>query len=114
MQVLQRQIGRPYLYGGNSPTGFDCSGLVQYSFAQIGVDLPRSTVEQMAVLNEIHRDELQTGDLVFFKTGNKQFHVAVMTDEQSFIHAPSSGKTVNASSFANPYWRKTFIKAARY
>jgi len=114
LQVLQRQIGRPYLYGGNSPSGFDCSGLVQYSFAQVGVNLPRSTQAQMSTLPSIKREQLQAGDLAFFQTGNNQYHVAVMTDSQNFIHAPSSGKSVSTSSFANPYWQQTFIGARRY
>jgi len=114
LQVLQRQLGRPYLYGGNSPQGFDCSGLVQYSFAQIGIQLPRSTLEQQATLTEVDKNELQAGDLVFFKTGINQYHVAIMLDQNNFIHAPSSGKTVSQASFSNPYWKKNFISAARY
>lgn len=114
MQVLERQIGRPYLYGGNSPNGFDCSGLVQYSFSQIGINLPRSTTEQMSALQTISREQLQKGDLAFFKTGSKQYHVAIMTDSHNFVHAPSSGKSVSTSSFSNTYWQKNFIGARRY
>lgn len=114
IQVLQRQIGRPYLYGGNTPAGFDCSGLVQYSFAQIGAILPRATQDQMSNLESINKAQIKAGDLVFFQTGKKQYHVAVMTDSHNFIHAPSSGKSVSTSSFSNPYWQKNFIGARRY
>ena len=114
LAVTQRQLGRPYRYGGNSPSGFDCSGLVEYSFKQLGIQLERRTIDQMNELRAIQFNDLRAGDLAFFQTGNKQYHVAIMLDEQNFIHAPSSGKTVSQSSFKNPYWKQTFLAARRY
>ena len=112
--VLERQLGAPYRYGGNTPNGFDCSGLVQYSFAQIGISLPRATVDQMQHLTTISRSHLRQGDLAFFQTGNKQYHVGIMLDSQQFIHAPSSGKTVKIDTLNSSYWRSAFIAAKRY
>ena len=112
--VVERQIGRPYLYGGNTPQGFDCSGLVQYSFKQMGAKLPRSTLDQMQQLRPVAKADLRGGDLVFFRTGHKQLHVAIMTDTMNFVHAPSSGKTVMRGRLDSPYWQQNFIGARRY
>jgi len=116
-QVIQsalNQIGKPYRYGGNNPNGFDCSGLVQYSFADAGIAVPRSTQEQLKFFTEIPRKQLQAGDLVFFRIDNSQRHVAIMLNRTDFVHAPSSGKSVGTSNLSNPYWKAKFHKAARY
>lgn len=116
-QVIQnaiQQIGLPYQYGGNNPKGFDCSGLVQYSFARSGIVVPRTTGEQLNYFTEIPRSQLQAGDLVFFKIDNRQRHVAIMLNAHDFVHAPSSGKNVSTSNLSNPYWNPRFLKAARY
>lgn len=112
--VAQRQLGRPYLYGGNTPSGFDCSGLVQYSYKQMGIALPRTTMEQMQKLRPIDKRDVRNGDLVFFRTGAKQYHVGIMIDEKNFIHAPSSGKEVTTGNLETSYWRQNFIGARRY
>ena len=116
-QVIQhaiQQIGLPYQYGGNNPKGFDCSGLVQYSFARSGIIVPRTTSEQIKYFTEIPRSQLKAGDLVFFKIDNRQRHVAIMLNAHDFVHAPSSGKNVSTSNLSNPYWKPKFLKAARY
>ncbi|MBT8142078.1 MAG: C40 family peptidase [Gammaproteobacteria bacterium] len=108
------QVGTPYKYGGSSPaTGFDCSGLVQYSHSQAGLSVPRTTRKQMQFFSKVNKRDLRAGDLVFFQTGRNQYHVAIMLNQNEFVHAPSSGKTVSTSSFSNPYWKANFIKAGR-
>ncbi|NNC98004.1 MAG: C40 family peptidase [Gammaproteobacteria bacterium] len=108
------QVGTPYKYGGSSPaTGFDCSGLVQYSHSQAGLSVPRTTRKQMQFFSKVNKRELRAGDLAFFQTGRNQYHVAIMLNQNEFVHAPSSGKTVSTSSFSNPYWKANFIKAGR-
>src|ERR1044071_5603970 len=93
-QHATQLVGKPYRYGGASPsTGFDCRGLVQWSYAQAGRKLPRSTDDQRAAGHRIKGAELRRGDLVFFdQEGKKNSHVGIYVGNGEFVHAPSSGK----------------------
>lgn len=109
-------LGVHYKYGGNSPeTGFDCSGLVHYVFSQaLGLILPRDTQSISHSGEEITRDELQPGDLVFFNTLRQPFsHVGIYLGDQRFIHAPSRGGQVEIVSMADRYWRQRYNGARR-
>ena len=108
-------VGKPYRYGGASPsTGFDCSGLVQWSYAQAGRKLPRSTDDQRAVAHRIKVSELRPGDLIFFdQEGKKNSHVGIYLGDGRFVHAPSSGKHVRSDRLDAPYWKKHFSEARR-
>lgn len=109
-------IGVDYRFGGNSPeSGLDCSGLIRYVFQQAtGISLPRSARDQARVGESIKRDDLQPGDLVFFNTRRFQFsHVGLYIGDNRFIHAPSSGGTVEVSNLDNRYWQKAFNGARR-
>lgn len=109
------QIGAPYRYGGNTPeSGFDCSGLVRYSHKNAGVNVPRSTLDQKKKSEKVSKKQLNPGDLVFFKTGRNRYHVGIMVDDNRFVHAPSSGKSVRKSSLSDPYWKKRYIGAGTY
>jgi len=114
IQSALNQIGRPYQFGGNNPNGFDCSGLVQYSYSQAGIIVPRTTSEQLNFFRDIPRSQLQAGDLVFFRIDSRQMHVGIMLNNTDFVHAPSSGKTVSTTNLANSYWSSRFLKAGRY
>ncbi len=104
------QIGTPYRFGGNSPRGFDCSGLVQYAHRQLGIEVPRTTASQLAQARDPQRRHLLPGDLLFFAIGRqKERHVGIYEGEGLFIHAPSSGKRVSRASLDNPYWRSRLI-----
>lgn len=106
--------GRPYRFGGNSPTGFDCSGLVQYSYARVNVQLPRSTEEQWASSQPVPRKEIRPGDLLFFnQDGKRRSHVGIYLGNNRFVHAPSSGKNVLTASLNDKYWRQYFVGARR-
>jgi cell wall-associated NlpC family hydrolase len=112
--VAVAQVGRPYRYGGNSPRGFDCSGLVQYSFASAGLRLPRSTEDQRRMGYAITSDRIRRGDLVFFnQEGKRASHVGIYLGNDEFVHSPSSGKIVHVVRFTDPYWRKHFAGARR-
>lgn len=114
VEMADSLTGVPYRSGGTSPKGFDCSGLVYYIYAQLGIKLPRSSREQMHSSLHISDDELQPGDLLFFKTpGNTNSHVGIYTGNRRFIHAPSRGKVVSYSSMEEPYWRKHYVRAGR-
>ena len=112
--LAAKMVGKPYKYGGSSPSGFDCSGLVSYSFKQAGVALPHNTAQQRTTSRLIKVAELRRGDLLFFdQEGKKHGHVGIYLGEGRFVHAPSSGKTVRSDALSNPYWKKHLTEARR-
>lgn len=110
-----RMIGIPYRYGGNSPSaGFDCSGLIQFSYKKAGATLPRTTHALRQASAPVRPSDLRRGDLVFFDQGwKKNGHVGIYLGAGEFIHAPSSGGRVRRDSLRSPYWRKHFSEARR-
>ena len=111
--VALGQVGIPYRYGGSSRSGFDCSGLVHYSYAVAGVSVPRTTAAQWAELTAVSNHDLRTGDLLFFNIAGKMSHVGVYLGDGQFVHAPSTGRTVSIESLGSDYYRKAFIRAGR-
>ena len=110
----QKMVGKPYKYGGASPSGFDCSGLVLYSYKRAGLVLPHSTDKQRSVSRPIRLAEVRRGDLLFFNQEGKKFgHVGIYVGDGRFVHAPSSGKSVRADRLDTPYWRKHLSEARR-
>ncbi len=108
------QVGRPYRYGGATPEGFDCSGLIQYIFAQSGIRIPRTTLEQRAIGIEIDEDDTLPGDLLFYRFGSGRVdHVALYLGDGEAIHAPASGRSIIVASVDLKYWRKHFVEAVR-
>jgi cell wall-associated NlpC family hydrolase len=108
-------LNAPYRAGGSAPsTGFDCSGLVQYSYRQAGLTLPRTTEQQRRASKPIRVAELRRGDLVFFdQEGKKNSHVGIYVGSGRFVHAPSSGKRVRSDTLNAPYWKKHISEARR-
>ena len=107
-------VGKPYKYGGSSPAGFDCSGLVMYSYKQAGIQLPHSTDKQRSTSKPVKVSELRRGDLLFFnQEGKKHGHVGIYLGDGRFVHAPSSGKSVRSDSLDSPYWKKHLTEARR-
>lgn len=110
-----KMIGRPYRFGGASPAGFDCSGLVQYGYRQAGVVLPRETDAQRRASRPVRREELRRGDLLFFDQEGKKFgHVGMYLGRGMFVHAPSSGKSVRTDRLEAPYWRRHLSEIRRF
>jgi cell wall-associated NlpC family hydrolase len=108
--------GTPYRNGGSEPSGgFDCSGLVQWVFAQHGRALPRETREQYEAGKKIDEDEVQPGDLVFFETVSKgPSHVGIALGAGEFVHAPSSRGVVRVESYKKTdYWADRWLGARR-
>ncbi|MGE0445598.1 MAG: C40 family peptidase [Vicinamibacterales bacterium] len=106
--------GTPYRWGGSDPSGFDCSGFVQWVFNAVGVRLPRETKDQFRAGDEIDLDEVSPGDLVFFNTENKgASHVGMVIGDGQFVHAPSSRGVVRVESYGSSYWRPRFVGARR-
>lgn len=107
-------VGTPYLYGGSTPDGFDCSGLVQYSYALAGLQLSRSVEGLLSNSRTVSRSRLRPGDLLFFHlNGRPNSHVGLYIGENHFVHAPSTGKFVSTASLSNPYWRQRLAGARR-
>ncbi len=107
-------VGKPYRYGGNSPSGFDCSGLVQYSYSRAGLPVPRTSGEQRKSSVAIDSRSLRVGDLVFFnQQGRKSSHVGIYIGDGRFVHAPSSGKRVRVDKLDTKYWQQHFAGARR-
>jgi len=108
-------LGVPYHYGGQSPSrGFDCSGLVVFSFEKAGIPVPRTTYQQFRSSRPVKRARMQAGDLVFFRISRSRIsHVGIYLGDNRFIHAPSSGKRVSIDRLDDPYWAKRFVRAGR-
>jgi cell wall-associated NlpC family hydrolase len=115
VRTASAMTGAPYRYGGSSPRGFDCSGLVIYSYAKGGLDgLPHSAAALSRIATPVSLDELEPGDLLFFAlSGKKTTHVGIYVGDRTFVHAPSSGKRVEKVSFDHVYWRHKLERAGR-
>ncbi len=106
--------GAAYRNGGSDPSGFDCSGFVQWVFAQHGTALPREVREQFRVGEEIDDDEVHAGDLVFFETVSRgASHVGIALGDGAFVHAPSSRGVVRVERYTNGYWSERWVGARR-
>lgn len=106
-------VGTPYRWGGTSPKGFDCSGLVFYSYGQLGVRVPRTSADQRRTAKRVGVTRLQKGDLVFFDMLWKTGHVGIFIGNGQFVHAPSSGKHVRVSSLSTGYFASRLHSAGR-
>lgn len=109
-----KMVGKPYRFGGSSPgTGFDCSGLVHFSYRQAGVAVPRTTHDQLRASAPV-RGSMQRGDLLFFdQEGKKKSHVGIYLGNGRFVHAPSSGKRVRTDTLDSKYWKKHLSEVRR-
>jgi cell wall-associated NlpC family hydrolase len=116
LRVAMHYVGTPYRWGGSTPaTGFDCSGLVQYTYAQEGVQLPRVAAEQFDVGIPIARDHLRPGDAVFFADlGGDIHHVGLYIGDGRFVNAPETGQDVKVASLSDPYYAAQYAGARRY
>ena len=106
--------GAPYRNGGSDPSGFDCSGFVQYVFAQNGVRVPRTVTDQFRAGRDIDPPAMEPGDLVFFTTVTSgASHVGISIGGDAFVHAPSGYGEVRVERLSAPYWSTRFVGVKR-
>ncbi len=112
--AAERLVGTPYVLGGESPDGVDCSGLVQYTYRQAGIRVPRTTVEQFRA-GQSQRQVLP-GDLLFFRTdaSGDISHVGIYAGQGQMIHASSSGGQVRKVSLNQRYWQQRMVGGATF
>jgi cell wall-associated NlpC family hydrolase len=108
--VAMSQLNTPYVWGGAAPGGFDCSGLVMWAYAQVGVSLPHSSYAQYGYGVPVSKDQLQPGDLVFF---DGLGHVGIYIGGGQFVHAPHTGDVVKISSLSEDWYASTYVGARR-
>jgi hypothetical protein len=115
VQAAQRWLGVPYVFGGCSATGVDCSCLVQLVFAGLGISLPRTAAEQFAMTTRVGRDALQPGDLVFFANTYMPgiSHVGIYIGGGQQINAPTEGQPVSVQPVFDGYWGAHFVAGGR-
>lgn len=113
-ELAEQQMGVPYLYGGDTPKGFDCSGLVEYVYGQAGVKLPRTAEAQYNATPRVARDALEPGDIVFFNSDSGSLmHVGIYVGSHWFVHAPEAGKPVSGARLDSAYWYGHYLGAGR-
>ncbi|MEN6565808.1 MAG: NlpC/P60 family protein [Veillonellales bacterium] len=115
VNTAKKYMGVPYVWGGDQPTGWDCSGFTQYVMKENGITLPRTAAEQYAAGTPVDKSRLQPGDLVFFTTYKAgASHVGFYIGSGQFIHASSAAKQVTISSLDEQYYTDHYIGARRY
>lgn len=116
VEIAKKYIGTPYVYGGMSPSGFDCSGFVKYVYSQYGVNLNRVAEDQAKNGYWVSRDNLQPGDIICFSSrpgGSYIGHVGIYVGNGQFIHSPQTGYTVTIQSLDGSYYGARYNCARR-
>jgi len=113
VEEARSYLGTRYVYGGSSKRGVDCSGLVLAVFRRVGIEMPRTAAEQARVGNIVSKDQLQPGDLVFFRTSGRGSisHAGIYIGGGYFIHASTKAKKVRIDSMKSGYFRYRFALA---
>ncbi|MBE7009932.1 MAG: NlpC/P60 family protein [Ruminococcaceae bacterium] len=115
VQVARQYLGTPYVYGGSSPSGFDCSGFTSYVYRQLGYSINRTAHSQLSNGVPVSKSELQPGDIVMFKrAGNSQVHhVGIYAGDGMMIHSPQTGDVVKYTSINTGYYNDVYYAARR-
>jgi peptidoglycan endopeptidase LytE len=115
VQYARTFLGTPYRNGGTTRDGMDCSGLVMNVYSHFQVSLPRTSLGQSRVGDQVGRSSIEPGDLVFFKTSraNPVSHVGIYIGKGRFIHASTSARRVRIDEMASDYFRHRFVTARR-
>jgi len=116
IQTAMTAVGTPYRWGGLSPKGFDCSGLVVYTYRKIGIHVPRTAKSQFKNCTAVTRRNIKPADLVFFSVPRRKgvVHVGIYIGKGQFVHAPGTGRKVTRASLDNIYFKQHFIRAGNF
>ena len=115
VNYAKRFLGLPYVYGGNGPDSFDCSGFTKYVYKHFGKNLPRTSADQYAKAKKISKSNLQPGDLVFFTNGGSSVgHVAIYMGNGKIIHAANPKRGVCTDSLNSTYYTQHYVGSGRY
>lgn len=107
-------MGTPYVYGGVSKHGVDCSGFTQAVYRSVGIEIPRRASRQAAAADHVNRDNLDYGDLVFFNTsGSGISHCGIYLGNGEFVHS-SSSRGVVRDLLSHPYYSSRFVQGGRF
>ena len=113
--TAKTQIGRAYKYGGISPkTGFDCSGLIAWSYQQHGIKVPRHSADQAKTGQAVKKSQLSPGDIVVFRISSRSgLHTGLYSGNGKFVHSPSAGKRIREDKIDDNYWKRRYVSARR-
>jgi peptidoglycan endopeptidase LytE len=113
VRVVKTFLGVPYKLGGSTLKGIDCSGFVRKIYEIFNIELPRTTREQFSIGKKIGKEQLEEGDLVFFKRGENSSHVGIYIGDNQFVHASSYNRQVRIDYLDAPYYSKRFLSGVR-
>ncbi len=110
LRIAKKQLGVPYVYGGASPSGFDCSGFVSYVYAMVGVNIPREALAQSTFGQILDNGDLFPGDILFFETSDSGVinHSGIYLGKGKFIHASSGKGEVIISTIDSGFYKDAF------
>ena len=112
--IAEGLLGTPYRFGGSNDSGFDCSGLAVYAYERVGIDIPRTAVEQEHAAQPVPVRHLLPGDLLFFRIRSRRVdHVGIYVGGGRFVHAPRSGALVSYARLGG-YFRAHLVRAGRF
>ena len=115
VDLAESKLGCKYVWGATGPNTFDCSGLMYWCHKQLGISIPRTSLEQSKSGKLVSKSDLQVGDLVFFKTTSAPVgHVGMYIGNDQFIHAPNKNKPVKVDSLSSSYYSSRYVNARRY
>jgi hypothetical protein len=113
LKFADTALGTPYIRGGAGMSGFDCSGFVQWTYRNMGIELPRTAREQSQVGRAVAYHDLRIGDIVTFRHPRRGWHSGIYAGDDRFVHSPSRRQRVRYSSMSDPYFRANFVVARR-
>jgi len=113
VRVVKTFLGVPYKLGGSTLKGIDCSAFVKKIYEIFNIQLPRTAREQLSIGKKVEKDQLQEGDLVFFKRQGNNAHVGIYIGDNQFVHASSSNREVKIDYLNTPYYNNRFLKGVR-
>jgi LysM repeat protein len=113
VRVVKTFLGVPYKLGGSTLKGIDCSAFVKKIYEVFNIQLPRTTREQFSIGKKVEKNQLEEGDLVFFRESGNRAHVGIYVGENQFVHASSYSKEVKIDYLDTPYYSKRFLRGVR-